>query len=166
MLTEVFSLGSCFYNQNTSGDICREWNPAPPPYDPAAEAQLIRMMPEGVPPILLFRTFVKNLAMTDAIVGWGGYELSDRLSLSLRDREILGALRSRDSRPHDAVRLVPRHQLRGKRRTSVPRGPSPPLRRLPLCGPRARRDSANAGHSVERIKPPARKVPLSWETES
>jgi hypothetical protein len=100
MLTEVFSLGLCFYNQNTSGDICREWNPAPPPYDPAAEAQLIRMMPEGVPPILLFRTFVKNLAMTDAIVGWGGYELSDRLSLSLRDREILGALRSRDSRPH------------------------------------------------------------------
>jgi hypothetical protein len=89
MLTEVFSLGSCFYNQNTSGDICREWNPAPPPYDPAAEAQLIRMMPEGVPPILLLRTFVKNLAMADAIVGRGGYELSDRLSLSMRDREIL-----------------------------------------------------------------------------
>ncbi len=63
--------------------------PASPPYDPAVADQLLKMMPEGVPPILLFRTFVKNLPMADAIVGWGGYELSDRLSLSLRDREIL-----------------------------------------------------------------------------
>lgn len=46
-------------------------------------------MPEGVPPILLFRTFARNLPMTDAMTGWGGYELSDRLSLSLRDREIV-----------------------------------------------------------------------------
>lgn len=59
------------------------------PYEPATANQLVKMMPDGVPPILLFRTFVKNLAMADAIVGWGGYELSDRLSLSLRDREIL-----------------------------------------------------------------------------
>lgn len=63
--------------------------PAATPYDPATGAQLLQMMPEGVPPILLFRTFVKNLPMADAIVSWGGYELSDRLSLSLRDREIL-----------------------------------------------------------------------------
>ncbi|MEE9416833.1 MAG: hypothetical protein V3V01_16245 [Acidimicrobiales bacterium] len=63
--------------------------PATPPYDPAVADQLLKMMPKGVPPILLFRTFVKNLPMADAIVGWGGYELSDRLSLSLRDREIL-----------------------------------------------------------------------------
>jgi hypothetical protein len=63
--------------------------PASPPYDPAAADQLLRMMPDGVPPILLFRTFVKNPPMADAIVGWGSYELSNRLSLSLRDREIL-----------------------------------------------------------------------------
>lgn len=63
--------------------------PAAPPYDPAVADQLVRMMPDGVAPILLFRTFVKNLPMADAIVGWGGYELSDKLSLSLRDREIL-----------------------------------------------------------------------------
>ncbi len=38
------------------------------------------MMPPGVPPILLFRTFVRNLPMTTAMGGWGGYELSKRLS--------------------------------------------------------------------------------------
>ena len=46
-------------------------------------------MPPGVPPILLFRTFVRNLPMADAMGRWGGYELSRRLSLSMRDREIV-----------------------------------------------------------------------------
>ena len=46
-------------------------------------------MPPGVPPILLFRTFVKNLAMAEAMGTWGSYELSKRLSLSMRDREIV-----------------------------------------------------------------------------
>lgn len=60
-----------------------------PPFDDEVASQLDRMMPPGVPPIGLFRTFAKNLPMSDALVGWGGYELSDRLSLSMRDREIL-----------------------------------------------------------------------------
>ena len=47
------------------------------------------MMPPGVPPIALFRTFVRNLPMSDAMSGWGGYELSRRLSLPMRDREII-----------------------------------------------------------------------------
>jgi alkylhydroperoxidase family enzyme len=47
------------------------------------------MMPPGVPPIGLFRTFVKNLPMTHAMADWGAYELSKQLSLSMRDREIL-----------------------------------------------------------------------------
>jgi hypothetical protein len=47
------------------------------------------MMPPGVPPILLFRTFVKNLVMAEAMETWGSYELSKRLSLSMRDREIV-----------------------------------------------------------------------------
>jgi alkylhydroperoxidase family enzyme len=46
-------------------------------------------MPPGVPPILLFRTVVRNLPMTAAMSGWRGYELGKRLSLSLRDREIV-----------------------------------------------------------------------------
>jgi alkylhydroperoxidase family enzyme len=46
-------------------------------------------MPEGVPPIALFRTFAHNLAMTEAMHGWGSYELSKALSLSMRDREIV-----------------------------------------------------------------------------
>ena len=47
------------------------------------------MMPEGVPPIALFRTFAHNLAMTQAMHGWGSYELSKRLSLSMRQRELV-----------------------------------------------------------------------------
>jgi alkylhydroperoxidase family enzyme len=64
-------------------------NPLQPPYEPAAGTQLERMMPPGVPPIGLFRTFAHNLPMTDAMSGWGSYELSKHLSLGMRDREIV-----------------------------------------------------------------------------
>ena len=60
-----------------------------PPYSPEIDAQLSKMMPPGVPPIALFRTFVRNLPMTEAMDAWGSYELSRRLSLSMRDREIV-----------------------------------------------------------------------------
>ena len=62
-------------------------SPVQPPYEKEVEHRLGEMMPPGVPPILLFRTFVKNIAMTEAMGAWGRYELSKRLSLSLRDRE-------------------------------------------------------------------------------
>ena len=42
-----------------------------------------------MPPFGLFRTFVRNMPMTDAMSGWGRYELSKRLSLPMRDREII-----------------------------------------------------------------------------
>ena len=58
-------------------------------FDPETPVALERMMPGGVPPIALFRTFAHNLAMTDAMQGWGSYELSKALSLSLQDREIV-----------------------------------------------------------------------------
>lgn len=63
--------------------------PVRPPYRPEVGAQLERMMPPGAPPIGLFRTFARNLPMTQAMSGWGAYELGRTLSLSLRDREIL-----------------------------------------------------------------------------
>ena len=63
--------------------------PLEPPFEAGIEAQLRSMMPPGVPPIALFRTFVHNLPMTEAMHDWGGYELSPRLSLSMRDREIV-----------------------------------------------------------------------------
>jgi hypothetical protein len=63
--------------------------PLDPPYEPEVEAQLSRMMPAGVPPIALFRTFVRSLPMTEALTAWGSYELGPRLSLSMRDREIV-----------------------------------------------------------------------------
>ena len=64
-------------------------SPLEPPYEPGVEARLAAMMPPGTPPIALFRTFVKNMPMAVAMDGWGRYELSKRLSLSLRDREIV-----------------------------------------------------------------------------
>jgi alkylhydroperoxidase family enzyme len=63
--------------------------PVSPPYSPEVAERLAAMMPPGVPPILLFRTFAHNLPMAGAMGAWGGYELSKRLSLSMRDREIL-----------------------------------------------------------------------------
>jgi alkylhydroperoxidase family enzyme len=64
-------------------------DPVQPPYPPEVAERLAAMMPPGVPPILLFRTFVRNLPMTTAMGTWGGYELSKQLSLSMRDREII-----------------------------------------------------------------------------
>jgi hypothetical protein len=64
-------------------------DPAHPPYQPEVADRLRAMMPPGVPPILLFRTFVRNLPMTTAMGGWGSYELSKQLSLPMRDREII-----------------------------------------------------------------------------
>jgi alkylhydroperoxidase family enzyme len=60
-----------------------------PPYEPEVAEQLARMMPGGVEPIRLFRVFVRNLPMAQAMSGWGSYELGRRLSLSLREREIV-----------------------------------------------------------------------------
>ena len=64
-------------------------DPASPPYSPETANRLEAMMPPGVPPIGLFRTFVRNMPMATAMGAWGGYELSKRLSLTMRDREIV-----------------------------------------------------------------------------
>ena len=63
--------------------------PLDPPYEPCVEAELQSMMPPGVEPIALFRTFAKNRAMTTAMRSWGGYELSRALSVGMREREIV-----------------------------------------------------------------------------
>lgn len=63
--------------------------PLEAPFDPETGELLARMMPPGVPPIALFRTFARNPAMTEAIHGWGRYELSKRLSVDMRSREIV-----------------------------------------------------------------------------
>ncbi len=63
--------------------------PVQPPFEGAVAERLAAMMPPGVPPIVLFRTMVRNRAMTEAMGTWGSYELSKRLSLSMRDREIV-----------------------------------------------------------------------------
>jgi alkylhydroperoxidase family enzyme len=47
------------------------------------------MMPDGVPPIALFRTFVRNMPMTVAMEPWGRHQLSRALSVGLREREIV-----------------------------------------------------------------------------
>jgi alkylhydroperoxidase family enzyme len=69
-------------------DVCRI-EPLHPPYVGEVAERLEAMMPPGVPPIRLFRTFAKNLPMAKAMGPWGGYELSKHPSLSMRDREIV-----------------------------------------------------------------------------
>jgi alkylhydroperoxidase family enzyme len=64
-------------------------SPLQPPYDSDVEAELRSMMPPGVEPIMLFRTFAKNLAMARAMQPWGRYELGKFLSIGVRDREVI-----------------------------------------------------------------------------
>ncbi|MEO3783655.1 carboxymuconolactone decarboxylase family protein [Actinocorallia sp. B10E7] len=63
--------------------------PLEPPYDDRTGPLLESLMPAGVPPIGLFRTFALNPVMTEAMAGWGRYELGPSMSLSLRAREIV-----------------------------------------------------------------------------
>lgn len=72
-----------------NGELTVRITPLEAPFDPEVADALAPMMPPGVPPIGLFRTFAKNLSMTKAMQGWGSYELGRDLSVSMRDREIL-----------------------------------------------------------------------------
>lgn len=63
--------------------------PLEAPFDQKAGELLASMMPPGVPPIALFRTFARNPVMAQAMHGWGRYELSKRLSVDMRSREIV-----------------------------------------------------------------------------
>jgi len=53
----------------------------------------IALAPEALPamgpPINLFKLFARNRPMAEAMVGWGRYELSKELSLSMRQRELV-----------------------------------------------------------------------------
>ena len=57
---------------------------APASVDPGSSAPPASVDP-GVEQILLFQTFAKNLPMAAAMGPWGSYELSRKLSLSMRD---------------------------------------------------------------------------------
>jgi len=63
--------------------------PLSPPYEQQTAEHLAAMMPPGVDPIRLFRTFVVNLPMAQAMLPWGRHELGRTLSITLRQREIL-----------------------------------------------------------------------------
>ncbi|MFJ9416611.1 carboxymuconolactone decarboxylase family protein [Streptomyces sp. NPDC101227] len=63
--------------------------PLASPYPPEVAPVLRRMMPPGEEPIGLFRTYARNVRLTEALHAWGTYQLSRQLSLGLRDREIV-----------------------------------------------------------------------------
>src|SRR5690348_29772 len=60
--------------------------PAAPPYEPDIAAELQRIMPPGIEPLVLFRTLAKSPRVFGKIFA-GGY--LDKGPLSLRRREIL-----------------------------------------------------------------------------
>jgi alkylhydroperoxidase family enzyme len=60
--------------------------PVEPPYSPAAAAAFAKVMPDGMPPLLLFRTLAVNERVLLRIMAGG---LLDRGSLTMRDREIV-----------------------------------------------------------------------------
>ena len=47
------------------------------------------MMPPGVPPIALFRTFARNSSMAAAMQPWGRHQLGRSFAVGLREREIV-----------------------------------------------------------------------------
>ena len=61
-------------------------SPAEPPYEPAIAAELARIMPPGVPPLVLFRTMAKSPRVFAKMFAGG---LLDKGPLSLRQREIV-----------------------------------------------------------------------------
>ena len=63
--------------------------PLEPPFDADVGPLLERMMPPGVPPIALFRTFAHNPAMAAGVNAWGSYYLTKQSSLAMRTREIV-----------------------------------------------------------------------------
>lgn len=60
--------------------------PAEPPYESQIAAELDRIMPKGVPPLVLFRTLARNPRVFARMFAGG---LLDKGALSLRQREIV-----------------------------------------------------------------------------
>jgi alkylhydroperoxidase family enzyme len=60
--------------------------PMEPPYSEAVTAALARIMPEGVPPLVLFRTLAGNERVFSRLMAGG---LLDKGSVSLRERELV-----------------------------------------------------------------------------
>ena len=60
--------------------------PAQPPYEPQIAAELERIMPKGVPPLVLFRTMARSPRVFARLFAGG---LLDKGPLSLRQREIV-----------------------------------------------------------------------------
>jgi alkylhydroperoxidase family enzyme len=64
--------------------------PLAPPYAPDLQALLTRMTPLTAPDILaLFRTLAHHPVLAERMTGWGGFLLSRKASLPVRDREIV-----------------------------------------------------------------------------
>ncbi|WP_432014294.1 carboxymuconolactone decarboxylase family protein [Streptomyces cucumeris] len=64
-------------------------SPLEAPYAPETAALLRRMMPTDEEPLALFRLYARNQQLAQALHDWGSYQLSRRLSLDLRDRELV-----------------------------------------------------------------------------
>src|SRR5438270_3132539 len=60
--------------------------PAEPPYEPQIAAELARIMPPGVPPLVLFRTMARSPRVFAKMFAGG---LLDKGPLGLRQREIV-----------------------------------------------------------------------------
>ena len=73
----------------TDGTPATRIEPLTEPYEPETGELLASLMPPGVPPIALFRTFARNQSMARAMHSWGRYELGKTLSVELRLREIV-----------------------------------------------------------------------------
>lgn len=64
--------------------------PLEPPYAEDLQALLTRMTPPAAPSVLaLFRVLARHPVLAERSMGWGGFLLSRKASLPLRDREVV-----------------------------------------------------------------------------
>jgi hypothetical protein len=65
--------------------------PKEPPYAPELAEMLAKWMPPGagIDPLKLFRTLGHNLPLAEAMRGVGSYMLGKRLSVSMKERELI-----------------------------------------------------------------------------
>lgn len=64
--------------------------PLAPPYSPELENLLQRITPPAAPSVLtLFRVLAHHPLLAERMVGWGGFLLGRKATLTLRDREVV-----------------------------------------------------------------------------
>lgn len=137
--------------------------PTEAPHPSEVAEVLHRMMPGDEEPIALFRLYAHNLPLTEALRAWGSYQLSRRLSLGLRDREILidriSAPAVAASTNGACISRASTSSLRPRRSPEAPRGMAGPTADGYSRSAKSQAEQPTWGHGCE-----AAALPDQWRS--